>query len=148
MNSPQLRKDLARCNDCACMSLRQASRVVTQYYEEVLRPSGIHATQFSVLAKVAGLGPITMTELAEDLMMDRTTLTRNLKYLEDKKLVRVEAGEDLRTRQIELTRKGEKALSKALPLWDKAQSQIIRKLGRSNWDALRAELDALASAVS
>jgi len=60
------------------LALRQAARHVTQFYDQVLAPSGLRTTQFSVLAKLHHLGPTTINNLAKDLVMDRTTLGRNI----------------------------------------------------------------------
>ena len=90
--------------DCACLNLRGAARAVTQMYDEVLRPSGLKATQFSVLAAVATIGPAAMTVIAKALVMDRTTLTRNLKPLMDRGLVKAGKGaDDRRQRRIVVT---------------------------------------------
>ena len=67
---------------CNCSTLRSATRVLTQAYDEVLRPSGLRTTQFSILARLAGVGPVPLSELAELLAMDRTTLARNLRPLD------------------------------------------------------------------
>jgi len=112
-----------------------------------MKAGGVHATQFTLLTHLAVSGPITMTALAERLGMDRTTLTRNLKCLEKSRLVRVEAGDDLRTRRIELTGRGEDTLAEMLPLWAEAQRGVIRKFGKKRWDRLRAELNALERAA-
>lgn len=130
---------------CVCFNLRRAARAVTQLYDEALRPSGLRATQLSVLSAVALLGPVTMTRLAELLVMERTTLTRNLRLLVEKELVRVAPGEDRRSRSARLTGRGRDALARALPLWKRAQTRIVEGLGRERWDDL---LKGLTAAVA
>ena len=66
---------------CTCFNVRRASRAVTQFYDDIMAPSGIKATQFTMLGAVALMGPASVTRLAEHLALDRTTLTRNLKVL-------------------------------------------------------------------
>jgi hypothetical protein len=66
---------------CNCLALRQAARHVTQFYDHYLVPTGVRATQFSILAMLEGLGPISINALAEDMVMDRTTLGRNIQPL-------------------------------------------------------------------
>jgi len=131
---------------CTCQNLRQTTRVVTQYYEQALEPTGLKITQLPVLAAAATMGPVTMSELAESLVMDRTTLTRNLQPLERAGLVRIMPGEDKRARMVTATHKGLDALDKALPLWKEAQSNMVDALGRFHWgvlmDNLRATVDA------
>ena len=128
--------------DCACLNLRGAARAVTQMYDEVLRPSGLKATQFSVLAAVATVGPASMTVIAKALVMDRTTLTRNLKPLMVRGLVKTGKGaDDRRQRRIVVTREGKAVLAKALPLWKKAHEQIITGIGFARWQGMVRLLD-------
>ncbi len=127
---------LARTGDCACLNLRMAARAVTQMYDAVLRPTRLKATQFSVLAAVAGHGPASMTAVARALVMDRTTLTRNLKPLLDRGLVAASAGGDKRQRTIAVTAKGEAVLADALPLWRKAHDQIVGGVGAARWQGV------------
>lgn len=125
---------------CACFNLRKASRVMTQHFDEVLKPSGLLVTQFTILAAVAIVKSATVNELAEMLVMDRTTLTRNLKPLEREGWLKSEPGQDQRTRIIALTEAGEAVLAKALPLWKQAQSMVETALGQQRWNTLLAHL--------
>ncbi len=128
--------------DCACLTLRGAARAVTKMYDEVLRPSGLKATQFSVLAAVATEGPASMTAIARALVMDRTTLTRNLKPLMERRLVKTGKGtEDRRQKRIVITREGKAALAKALPLWKKVNGQILTGIGFARWQGMVRLLD-------
>jgi DNA-binding MarR family transcriptional regulator len=131
----------AKCVDCACFNLRKAARAITQFYDEALRPTGLRATQFSLLTATALLGSITVTRLAEIAVMERTTLTRNLRPLEKKGLINVSRGDDQRTRVVTITQHGKEVLSKALPLWEKTQSHIVRGLGPGRWKNMRADLE-------
>ena len=122
---------------CSCVNLRMASRAVTQLYDSLLQPSGLKATQFGLLVALSATGEAPLTRVAQAMVMDRTTLTRNLRPLVDRGLVRVKPGEDRRSRMISLTGKGEKSLKTALPLWEKAQKKIIEGLGPERmWDML------------
>ena len=89
--------------DCTCFNLRKATRAVTQFYDDALRPTGLRVTQFSLLGVIDAFGTASITELAPEAVMDRTTLTRNLAVLEDEGLIRVEQGDDARVRQVSLT---------------------------------------------
>lgn len=141
--------DKAQCfemgQSCACANLRQAARVVTQLYDESLRPSGLRGTQFGLLMATKALGPVTLTKLAKSTMMDRTTLARNLRPLEKKELIRIEPGEDQRMREITLTDQGLEALTKALPFWEKAQAHVVKSLGEERVNNL---LEHLATVVA
>ena len=128
--------------DCACLNLRGTARAVTQMYDEVLRPSGLRATQFSVLAAVATEGPASMTVIAGALVMDRTTLTRNLKPLMGRGLVKPDkSASDRRQRRIVITREGMAVLAKALPLWKKAHGKIVTGIGFARWQGMVRLLD-------
>ena len=127
--------------NCTCFNLRKAARAVTRVYDEALKPSGLRATQFSLLSVVANRGPAGMTELARALVMERTTLTRNLKPLMDQGFLQVVAGADRRQRPIAVTPRGRKALDRALPLWRCAQAKIADGLGRARWEDLLRGLD-------
>jgi DNA-binding MarR family transcriptional regulator len=125
---------------CACFNLRRASRVMTQHFDNSLKPSGLLVTQFTILAAVAIVQSITINELAEILVMDRTTLTRSLKLLERENWLMSEPGQDQRTRVISLTTEGEAILTKALPLWKLAQNKVAETLGQPRMDAMLADL--------
>jgi DNA-binding MarR family transcriptional regulator len=127
---------------CTCFNLRKAARAVTQMYDEFLRPSGLRTTQFSLLMLIRGMGPIRITELAEEAVMDRTTLKRNLDLLEREGLVRVETGGDARVRDVSVTRAAEARLAKALPLWQRAQAHVTKQLGQGRADRLLTDLSA------
>lgn len=137
------RQDLAACPSCACFNIRKASRVVTQVYEEVMSETGLRGTQFTVLVMVMANESITITQLAEKLVMDRTTLTRNLKPLEKQSLIEIVPGADRRTRAVRLTDAGHEMLATALPLWRKAQQKISDFMGAERLDNLIGELRAL-----
>jgi DNA-binding MarR family transcriptional regulator len=125
---------------CACFNLRKAARVITQHFDESLKPSGLLITQFTILVAVVMVKAGTINELAAILVMDRTTLTRNLKPLEREGWLKSEPGQDQRTRVISLTAHGEAALAKAFPLWKQAQSEVEKILGQQRMNALLAHL--------
>lgn len=126
-NSPFL-----ACRACACSALRRASRAVTQHYEACFRGTGLRATQFTVLATLAQTGPLPLSALATALGLERTTLTRNLRILENKRFVRTLADDDQRVRRIAITKRGEAAALAAFDAWHQAQStvgDVLRRTG-------------------
>ena len=125
---------------CACFNVRKAARAITQLYDDVLRPSGLRVTQFSILAVTRRLGPVTVTRLAEETVTDRTTLTRNLKVLSQQRLVRIVPGEDRREREVSLTDRGRAALAQAYPMWKDVQAQVAQRLGRERFRRMLSEL--------
>ena len=135
--------DASAVRRCVCGNIRRTDRVLTQFYDEILAPSGLSAPQFGLLAILAQVAPITIHRLAEHMDIDRTTLTRNLKLLIKQNLVGSEEGEDRRMRRMLLTQEGEQALRRAWPLWQEAQARIECGLGRERFDALLTELSAV-----
>lgn len=128
---------------CVCLNLRKSARAITQLYEEALRPTGLRATQFSLLVATKLMGAPTMNRLAKALVMDRTTLTRNLKPLETQGLLRIVPGkDDARERAVTLTSTGQAKLANALPLWKSVQRHVTRELGRSRLQRLLHDLSA------
>jgi DNA-binding MarR family transcriptional regulator len=132
---------------CTCLNLRKAARAITQAYDAAIEPSGMRATQFSLLQAIGFSDGAPMTRVARILGMDRTTLTRNLAPLERQGWVRSEPGPDRRERTLALTRNGRTALERAKPLWQAAQDRIVGKIGAAQWQALRGGLDALVDAA-
>jgi len=139
--------DLRDAAGCACFNLRAAARAVTQLYDEHLRPTGLRSTQFSMLVLLRATGPLPMTQLAKEAVMDRTTLARNLEVLEREGLVRVQPGEDARVRQVELTRAGAAKLDYAFPAWRAAQRSIERAVGEQRMSRLLSDLSTAVAAA-
>ena len=129
---------------CVCATLRKATRSVTQYFDNTLRPSGLRATQFNILAEIRGAGEATVTELTKILVMDQTTLTRSLVLLERDGLLRAVPKPDGRVKSVQLTTKGELVLQAAFPLWALAQENMIKSIGVEAWALLGSDLDRLA----
>ena len=125
---------------CACANLRKASRAVTQLYDELLRPTGLRATQYTLLVTLQLAGPIAISELAHLMGMDRTTLTRNLALVEKGGWATIAKGDDQRTHLVTLTREGSEAIAKALPLWEQAQERVVSELGRERFNTLLTHL--------
>lgn len=139
--------DLSATAMCTSFNLRKAARAVTQFYDDALRDSGLKSTQFSLLAAASVAGTAPISRLAEEMAMDRTTLTRNLKPLETEGLLRIEAGADRRVRNITITPEGEALLEKAAPMWRDAQTRIIDKLGDERWGELLRQLQSVRRAL-
>ena len=145
--------DLRMCQEigqsCAMFNLRKASRALTQLYEEIMKPSGVLPTQFSLMVVTRAMEPVAISKMAQVLVMDRTTLTRNLKPLEREGWVRVKPGrQDRRAREVSLTKKGVKHLEQALPLWNEAQRRIRDSLGNSRLDRMIEDLTAVVGAAA
>lgn len=132
--------------ECNCFALRQASRYVSQFYDRVLAPTGLRTTQFSILAKLHRLGPMSINALAAELVMDRSTLGRNILPLERDGLIGIEAGEsDRRSKKLSITKAGGERMRRARALWIDAQEQFEARLGAKRAAELRALMRAVVS---
>jgi DNA-binding MarR family transcriptional regulator len=121
---------------CACANLRRADRVVSQYYEAALRPSGLRITQFTLLQALQLASGISQKQLGALLQIDSTTLTRTLAPLRKKGWLRSAAGTDRRELRLSLTAAGKQAYERALPDWRRAQKGLRKALGKANWNHL------------
>ncbi len=128
-------KKAGESSSCACFNLRKITRVVTQVFEDIFRQEGIDlkGTQYSLLVNVFAHGPTPITRLSEILVMDRTSLARNLKPLINKGYLKVSSGEDKRRKIVELTPQGMQILTKAYPHWKSAQKTVVKEIGEGNW---------------
>jgi DNA-binding MarR family transcriptional regulator len=133
---------------CMCARLRRASRVLTQLYEEALRPTGLRATQFTLLQALSLAGEVTQGDLGRMLAIDSTTLTRTLEIMSRHGWIAERRGEDRRERWVRLSRGGHDQLQRALPFWEKAQAHVARQLGNKRWRELRAVTDAVTGLVT
>jgi DNA-binding MarR family transcriptional regulator len=131
---------------CNCFALRKATRLVTQFYDQHLAASGLRSTQYSILAKLDRLGPTTINALAAELVMDRTTLGRNILPLERDGLIRIAPNPaDARSRDLALTAKGGNRLRAAHAGWIKAQKGFDAAFGGKNAEKLRTLLKSVVT---
>ncbi len=136
-------------NPCTCLRLRKAARRVSQIYDQHLEPYGLSITQYGLLSHLRSLDGINMGALADLLMMDPTTLTRNLKPLEGRGWVKLKADKaDRRARTVHLSAKGLEAVTSARPGWDKAQRAIASALGEPDSAVLAQAVDRLIDALA
>jgi DNA-binding MarR family transcriptional regulator len=130
---------------CNCLALRQASRHVTQLYDQALAPLDLRGTQLALLRAIRRLGPIALNPLAEEMVMDRATLGHNVRPLEARGLVRLAVGEDRRSREVSLTPAGRRMIAQALKYWRRAQRVFEDKLGTDTSAQLRSLLQRVAA---
>ena len=141
-------QDLGRLSPCVCNTLRMVTRAVTQLYDDVLRPSGLRVTQFSILATIGRIGEANLKQLEDTLAIDQTTLTRSLNLLERDGVIERASHPDGRIKAMTLTSKGRRALETARPLWARTQDKVLRELGTKAWaDAQRRLAHLLYVAV-
>jgi DNA-binding MarR family transcriptional regulator len=132
---------------CACFNFRKASRSVTQLFDQILAPTGLRSTQLVILITAQLLGPSSIARLARELVMDRSTLTRNLKPLMNMGLMRFSHNEGGKQKSVELTVDGQVALLKSDPFWEQAQSRLVNRLGSENWNRIMGDLSSIVDAT-
>ena len=136
--------DSSECLACSCFASRRAARTITQHYERHLKPSGLRVSQFTLLSMLAMGGPQPLSHLADQMALERTTLTRNLRLLLARGLVSESTTGDRRVRLLAITKRGTAAAIAALPRWREAQGSIERSLGTGAVRALAAASEATA----
>ncbi len=128
---------------CVCATFRKATRALTLFYDEHLRPAGLRVTQYSLLRNVLAREPITVNRLADVTVTDRTTLTRNLRILEQAGFILIQPGQDRRAREVTITPKGREVIDRANPYWERAQADVLTRIGHEHWEILRQELTTM-----
>ncbi|MGB6677622.1 MAG: MarR family winged helix-turn-helix transcriptional regulator [Terriglobales bacterium] len=121
---------------CLCGNFRRASRALTQLYDDALRPTGLRATQFTILQVLSRAGELSQGVLGQILAMDSTTLTRALRIMNREGWIAERRGEDRRERWLRLAKAGRDQFKRAFPRWEKVQAQIERRLGAKRWHDL------------
>ena len=132
---------------CACFNFRKASRSVTQLFDQVLAPTGLRSTQLVILITGRLLGPSSIARLARELVMDRSTLTRNLKPLLTMGLLQLSKPDNGKHKAVEVTDEGLAALVKAGPYWEQAQTHLVAQFGNDQWNRIMADLAAIVEAT-
>jgi DNA-binding MarR family transcriptional regulator len=123
---------------CHCAALREAARYVTLLYDRHLTAAGLTSTQFSILSRLKDLGPTTINALAQALVMDRTTVGRNILPLQRRRLIVVRRGEsDARRKELHLTKAGLARLEAGFDEWTTAQAQFEETVGKERASQLR-----------
>lgn len=129
---------------CLCLHVQRAARALARRFDDALRPFGLTSGQFSLLMSLNRPAPPTIGEVAQLLVMDRTTLTANLKPLERRGLLKIVVDEeDRRNRRLRITGAGQKLLTAAVPVWRSTHDEVDKQLSRAPGQ-LRDDLVALA----
>lgn len=139
-------KEISKNTGFACVgfNLRKASRLLSQIYDQALKPAKLKGTQFSLLMAVAGQEDTTIGKLARPLGMERSTVSRNAKILEKRGLLKIEEGEDRRLQRISLTEKGALVLQEAVPFWEDVQERLATELGEERIKTFMEDLKNLS----
>lgn len=118
-----------RKSPCYCIGLRRAANAVSEIYDGFLKPVGLSVNQFSLVVNLSRLECGSVSDLANYVGLERTTVVRALKPLMARGLIEDVSMPGRRERALRLTRQGEKLLAEGLPLWETAQAEIERRLG-------------------
>ena len=141
----ELEHAICETAQCVAYNLRKASRIASKVYEKEMRGAPVHGPQFSLMIIIAKRGTETITGLARDIGADRTTLTRNLRQLERKGLIRISQGSDNRAKAVALLPDGEKAIRESVRHWKRAQTKVVDALGAERWSRMLGDLAAVAA---
>ena len=134
---------------CVSNNLHRTTRAISRIYAEEMKASGIKRSQFAILAHLEQLGVVQLTELADIMIMDRTTLSRNLKPLQNSGFVHINVSPtDARARELSLSKEGKAKFREAYKLWKKAQRRVLALFGEDNWLSLEANLVELRHSVT
>jgi DNA-binding MarR family transcriptional regulator len=126
---------------CSCSALRQATRHLTRLYDDALAPVGLGLNQYAMLARLGRFGPMRLSDLADRLVMDRSTLGHLLRPLEHRGLVAIDIDKrDRRSRLIGLTPAGEQLRARAHAAWQDAETRFATAFGGRQARALRGVL--------
>lgn len=130
-------------HECYCIALRKISRRLTAIYDEALAPFGINVSQFSHLRTIRRRQPLSLSDLAVALDLDRSTVGRNTKVLQRMGLLAVVPSEDLRESALALTGTAESLLKAAGPAWDAVQARVEEHIDATELDRLLGDLNAM-----
>ncbi|HUU32434.1 MAG TPA: MarR family winged helix-turn-helix transcriptional regulator [Vicinamibacterales bacterium] len=120
---------------CACASARQLARALTQLYDRRLRRAGLEAPQFAIMMTLTA-GPCSQSTLGRRHVIDKTTISRNLKMLQRKGWVTVATTGDRRERRAALTAAGQERLTRARGEWQQAQAELQGAMPSAQWRAM------------
>jgi DNA-binding MarR family transcriptional regulator len=122
---------------CYCAAVRTAARKTTALYDSILEPAGVTLAQYSLLRKIERAGSVSLTKLGRVAELDRSTVGRNVKALEELRLVRLGPAKDQREAAVHLTLAGAETLRQAFPLWEEAQRRMEASMGVGGAEQLR-----------
>lgn len=132
---------------CACTRVRRAARVLTSLYDEALATADLNIAQFALLRAVGRMDAPNLSELAEEMALDRSTLGRNVQVLQRMGLLEVSEGDDMRARRITMTTKANRLVESCLPRWNEAQRTVEARLGKDGVATLLGLLERLETAA-
>ncbi|OOM76060.1 organic hydroperoxide resistance transcriptional regulator [Clostridium puniceum] len=141
--------NLKSLKNCVCRNLRMTTRITTQHFDQIFQTVGLTTPQFSLLSDITAHENIAISEVAEILLMDQTTLTRNIEILRKKGYVNVRTdGNDSRRKCISLSNVGEEILNEAIPVWNNVQSLIFKEIGAEKFTGFLETLTQIQTIIN
>jgi DNA-binding MarR family transcriptional regulator len=140
--------DMSAIQNCICLNLRRASRMVTQFYDSEVRRHGLRPTQGSILLALNAREKWSMAELSDWLGMDRTTLLRNLRPLQRDELTQADGSGRGGRVELSITAKGRNKIEEFMPAWRSAQRVAVETLGEKRWSVVLVDLETAALALT
>lgn len=137
----RLEDTLAR--DCLAVRMRLLNRVVTNVYDEALRPLGVKVSQLNILVAAAKLGLARPADICRILRLDTSTLSRNVERMKAKGWLENVVEDDRRVQPFRLTAKGRGLLQRAKPAWDRAQQHVKQLIGDETAAAIESAVDRI-----
>jgi DNA-binding MarR family transcriptional regulator len=134
-------KKAVKPQGCTNLKLRQLDRMVTRHYDRHVAGAGLKNTQYSLLSHIVKIGPMRPSDLARRMRLDASTLTRNMQSLVAQGWLTIGAGEDARSRLVEVTEAGRAKRAEGQIAWKQAQLTLNEQLGAERVAALHALLD-------
>ena len=131
-------------DQCTCLQIKKSARTLTNLYDRALLKSNINSGQLSILLKIEALDSPTLNVLADQLNLKSSTMSRALSPLERDGLISLATGTDKRTRKVQVSPKGKKAIEIAIPLWKQAQNRVENALGAFANNELKGYLDVIS----
>ncbi len=133
-------EDTRLVEQCLLFDVHRLGRAMTSLYNAYLRETDLTIAQFTLLRNIAAMAPVGMTEIAEAMLMDRTSVTRLIEPLVKRDLIATEAAQDKRRRNVVVTRRGLATVAKSEKAWRDAQSDLLARVGPEQWRGLRGAL--------
>ncbi|WP_417317612.1 MarR family winged helix-turn-helix transcriptional regulator [Emcibacter sp.] len=133
---------------CACLGLRKASRAVTRRFDTILDPSSLRSTQVVILLELADKGTMTLSQLADSLFMEKSSMSRMVKAMADRGYISIQYSGGKRYASYTLEAEGLEAIRNVVPYWMEAQEEFMQALGDKNWKDIREALLSVARTMS
>jgi DNA-binding MarR family transcriptional regulator len=134
-------------SECVAVRLRMLNRIVTNVYDDALRPLDLKVSQMNILVAAAKMGTARPVEVCQHLHLDVSTLSRNVERMKARGWLEVVPDEDGRSQPFRLTPQGRKVLEKAIPAWSKAQQQVKKVLGKDFVEQLNQTMSRVSKTL-